>query len=101
MAYIKNVIASYSLFSTHFDSKHGRDSFQQPNSCDPSPTLCSVVFRSSFVRSSLLDLDHHGGNDLNRTIPLFYKPVSRKLSPKLVVIFRHLVKRGNFRRAED
>ena len=52
-----------SWFLAHFDAKQCRDSFQQPQACDPYPVLCSVAFRSSFIRKLLLDLDLYGGND--------------------------------------
>ena len=48
-----------SLFSAHFEARWCRDNFQQPYSCDLSLVLCSVVFRSIFVCSLLLDL--YGG----------------------------------------
>ena len=43
-----------SLFSAHFDANQCRY-FQQPYSCDPSPVLYTVAFRSNFVRSLLVD----------------------------------------------
>ena len=53
-----------SLLSAHFDAKQRKDSFQQPDSCDPSPVLCSVAIWLSFAHSLLLDLYSYGGNDL-------------------------------------
>ena len=85
-----------SLFSAHFEAKQCRDSFQQPHSCDPTPVLYSVAFRSSSLCSLLLDLDPYGGNDLDSVFLLFCKQVARELGSKLAVIFRHLVKRGSF-----
>ena len=85
-----------SLFSTHFDAKQYRDSFLQLHSCNPFPVLCSVVFKSSSIRSLLLDLDLYGGYDPDDMFPLFYKQVTRELAPKLAVIFRHLIKGGSF-----
>ena len=35
----------------------GGDYFHQPHSCDSSPVLCSVAFRSGFICSLVLDLD--------------------------------------------
>ena len=49
-----------SLVSAHFYAIKGRDSFQQSHSCDPSPVLHFIAFRSCFVRSLLLDLDSYG-----------------------------------------
>ena len=60
--------ADETLFSVHFDAKYCRDSVVQPHS---SPVLCSVVFRSSFVRSLLLNLVLYGGNDPDGLFPLF------------------------------
>ena len=48
-----------------------RDSFQQLHSYDPSPVLCSVDFRSSVIRSLLLDLDPYYGNDPGGMFSLF------------------------------
>ena len=62
----------------------------------PSSVLWSGACRSSFVRSLVLDLYPYVGSDLDGMFPLFYKQVTRKLSPKLAVIFRHLVKRSRF-----
>ena len=44
----------------------------------------------------LLDLDPYGKNNPDGMLPLFFKQVARELTPKLTVIFRYLVKRGNF-----
>ena len=70
--------------------------FQQPQACGPSPVLCSVAFRSSFICSLLLALDSYGGNDPDDMFPIFYKRVAPKLASKLAVIFRHLVRVGSF-----
>ena len=48
------------IFSAYFDAKQCRDSCQQSHSCDLSPVLSSVAFRSSFIHSLLLDLDPYG-----------------------------------------
>ena len=85
-----------SFFSGHFDAKQCRDSFQQPHSCDPFLVLSFVAFQSSSIHSLLLDLDSNRGNDPDAIFPLFCKQVIRELSPKLAVIFRHLVKWGSF-----
>ena len=70
--------------------------FQQPHSGNHSPVLCSVAFRSSFVRSLLPDLDSYFVNDSDTMFLLFYKQAARELAYKLTVIFRHLVKRDSF-----
>ena len=84
------------MFSAHFDAKQCMDSFQQPHICDPSSVLCSVAFRSSFIRRLLLDPDSYGGNDPAVLLPLFYRQVALELALKLAVIFRYLVRRGSF-----
>ena len=73
-----------------------RDSFLQPHSCDPSPVLYSVAFQTSLVSRLLLNLNPYGENDPDELFSLFYKQVAQELAPKLAVIFRHLVKGGNF-----
>ena len=45
------------------------------------PALCSVAFRSSFIRSLLLDPS--SVNDPEGMFQLFYKQVTRELAPKL------------------
>ena len=48
------------LLSDHFDGKQSRESVDLPLTCHPSPSLTSFAFRSSEVRSLLLDLDLYG-----------------------------------------
>ena len=60
-----------SLFSAHFDAKQNRDSFQQPQACDPSPVICFVAFRPNFICNLLLDLDSYCKNDFDGMFPLF------------------------------
>ena len=84
-----------------FDAKQGRDNFQQSHSCDLSPVLCCVAFRSSFVRSLLLNLDPYGGSDPDGMFSLCYKQVTRELAIKLAVVFRPLVIRGILRFVRD
>ena len=61
-----------------------------------SPILCSVAFRSNIIRRLLRDMDPCGGNDSDGMFSLFYRQVARELTPKLAVIFRHLVRGGKF-----
>ena len=75
------------MFSAHFDAKQCRNSFQQLHACDPSPVLCSVAFRSSFIRRLLLDLNLCGGNAHDGMFPLFYRQVARELELKLALQF--------------
>ena len=72
------------------------DSFHTPHFCDLTPVLCSVAFRSSFIRSLLLDLDPYGENNPDGMFSFFYKPVARELALKFGCNFRHLVKGGSF-----
>ena len=58
--------------------------------------MCSVVLRSSFARSLLLDVNPYGGNDPDVIFSPFTKQVARELTHKLVVIFEHMVKRNSF-----
>ena len=51
-----------SFFSAYFNAKKCSDSFQQPHACASSPVLCSVAFRSSFIRRLLLDMDPSSEN---------------------------------------
>ena len=83
------------MFSAHFDAKQCRDSFQQPQACDPSP-VCSSAFRSNCICSLLLELDSYGGNYHDGMVPHFYKQGIWELASKLAVIFRHLVRGGSF-----
>ena len=83
----------------HFDAKQWRNNLQQPHSCDPYSVLCSVAFRSSLVRSLLLDLNPHGENAPDEMFPQnvpLHKPVAWELAPKLAIISRHLVRGGSF-----
>ena len=68
---VRSAYKKASIFSAHSDAKQSRDSFHQPHSCHPSSVLCSVAFRSCFIRSLLLDLNPYGGNNLDGMCPLF------------------------------
>ena len=84
-----------SLFSARFVAK-GQRKFLAAT-YDPTRVLCSVVFWSSFVHSLFLDLDSYDGSSPDGMFPFFTSRFSFwLLGPKLVVIFRHLVKRGSF-----
>ena len=48
-----------------------------------------------------LNLDPYGGNNLDGMFLLFYKQVAQERVPKLVVVFRYLVKGLVFRHAGD
>ena len=55
---------------------------------------CVLLSTGLAVRSLLLDLDSYSGNDQHGMVPLFYKPVTGKLVPKLAAIFKRQVKGG-------
>ena len=84
------------LLSDHFDGKQSRESVDLPLTCHPSPSLTSFTFRSSEVRSLLLDLDPYGGSDPLGMFPLFLKRTADVLVPRLSVVFRRLVCLGSF-----
>ena len=51
------------LLLDHFDNKQSREAVDLPLTCHPSPSFTTFAFRSSEVRSLLLDLDPYGGTD--------------------------------------
>ena len=61
------------LLSDHFDSKQSRETVDLRLTCHPSPGLTTFVFRSSEVRSLLLDLDPYGGTAPLCMFPIFIK----------------------------
>jgi hypothetical protein len=58
--------------------------------------MSSFAFRSGEVRRLLSGLDAYGGTDPAGLFPLFYKKTVVVLAPKLSVIFRRLIKSGEF-----
>ena len=64
-------VGNVDLLSDHFDGKQSRESVDLPLTCHPFPSLTSFAFRSSEVRSVLLDLDPYGGSDPLGMFPLF------------------------------
>ena len=84
------------LLSDRFDSKQFRKSIDLPLTCHPSPSLVTFAFRSSEVRSLLLDLDSCGGTDPMGMFPLFLKRTADVLAPRLSVVFRRLLRLGSF-----
>ena len=51
------------LLPDHFDSKQSKEAIDLPLTCRRSPSLTTFAFRSSEMRSLLLDLDPFGGTD--------------------------------------
>ena len=71
------------LLSDHFDGKHSQESVDLPFTCHPSPRLTTFAFRSSEVRSLLLELDPYGGTDELGMFPLFLKRTADVLDPSV------------------
>ena len=84
------------LLADHFRSKMSREAVEIPSGCFPSPTLNTVAFRSSELLNILQNLDEHGGVDTNGLFPSFFKRFAKIFAPKLAVLFRKLIKGGNF-----
>ena len=85
------------LLSDHFNSKQSREAVDLPLSCHPSLSgLTTFAFRLSKVRHLLLDLDPYGGTDPLGMFPLFLKRTADVIAPRLGVVFRRLVRLGNF-----
>ena len=59
------------LLSDYFNSKQSRESVDMTPTCHPSPSLATFAFRSSEVKSLLLDLDPCGGTDSLGMSPSF------------------------------
>ena len=57
------LVGKADLLSDHFHSKQSREAVDLPHTSHPSPSLTTFAFRSSGVRSLLLDLDPCGGTD--------------------------------------
>ena len=72
------------LLSDHFDSKQSREAVDLPLTCHPSPSFTIFAFRSSKVRTLLLDLDPYGGTDPLGMFPLFLKRTADVMAPVLV-----------------
>ena len=84
------------LLSDSFINKQRDQELLLPLTCFPSAKLSTVAFKSSELRTYLLDLDTYGGTDPDGFFPLFFKKIAVKLAPKLAVVFRLLLKSGNF-----
>ena len=84
------------LLSDHFDSKQSREAVDLPLTCHASPSFTTFAFRSSEVRRLLLDLDPYGGIGPLGLFILFLKRTADVMVPRLSVVFRRLVRLGNF-----
>ena len=84
------------LLSDHFNGTQSMESVDLPLTCHLSPGLTTIAFRSSEVKHLLLALDSYGGTDTSGMFPLFLKRTFDVLVPRLSVVFRRLVRLGNF-----
>ena len=84
------------LLPDHFDSKQSREAVDLPLTSHPSPSFTTFAFRSSEVRSLLLDFDPYGGTDPLSMFPLFLKRTADAMDIRLTVVFRRLVRLGRF-----
>ena len=74
------------LLSDHFDSKQSREAVDLPLTCHLSPSFTTFAFRSSEVRSLLLDLDPYGRTDPLGIFPLAYiKGYVSSCKPSLLI----------------
>ena len=84
------------LLSCFFYSKQSRNSLTWPDTCHNRPGLVGMAFKSREVFRLLSELDPHGGTDPLGFFPLFFKRLAVVLAPKLSVLFRTLLRRGEF-----
>ena len=84
------------MMSPHFDGKQSRDPVDLPSTCHPSPSFTTCAFRSWEVKRFLLDLDSYGSTDPLGIFPLFLKRTAEVLAPRLVVVFRRLLRVCSF-----
>ena len=84
------------LLSDHCDRKQSRVSVDLLVTCHPSHSLITFAFRSSEVKSLLLNLDPYGGTHPLGMLPLLLKRTADVLAPRLIVVFRRLLCLGSF-----
>lgn len=84
------------LLSDVFKNKQCGDSLELPPACFPEASLVGFAFKSKEVLNILSDLDSYGGLDPTGVFPLFLKETRAVLAPKLSVIFRKLIRSGDF-----
>ena len=85
-----------SLLSDVFKSKQCDDALELPPTCFPEVSLSRFAFKSKDVLRLLAELDSYGGLDPNGLLPVFLKRNRTILAPKLSVIFRILLRTGEF-----
>ena len=86
------------LLSEVFKSKQCGDTLELPPTCFPEVSLSRFAFKSKEVLGLLADLDSYGGLDPNGLLPIFLKRNRAFLAPKLSVVFRILLRTGDFPR---
>ena len=74
------------LLSDHFDSKQSIESADLPLTFHPSPSLSTILFRSSEVRRLLFDLDPYGYTDPLGMFPSFLERTADVMAPHLSVL---------------
>ena len=84
------------LLSDVFKSKQCSDTLELPPTCFPEASLKRFALKSKEIHKLLSDLDPHGGLDSNGLLPIFLKKNSAFLAPKLAVVFRILIRSGDF-----
>jgi hypothetical protein len=84
------------LLNSHFDSKPCRLGIELPSTCHPEGKMSSFAFRSGEVRRLISGLDAYAGTDLACLFSLFYKKAAAVLAPKPSIIFRKLIRSGEF-----
>ena len=84
------------ILADHFNSKMSRDSISIPSGCIPEPKLNSIAFKSFEIQKILENLDEHGSVDPNGLFPSFFKRFSGIFAPKLALLFRKLIRVGDF-----
>ena len=84
------------LLSDVFKNKQCGDTLELPPACFPQASLVGFAFKSKEVLNILSDLDSYGGLDPTGVFPLFLKNTRVILAPKLSVIFRKLIRSGDF-----
>ena len=84
------------LLSDHFDSMQSREAVELSLTCHTSPSFTTFTFWSREVRLLLSELDSYGGADPLGMFPPFLKRTADVMAPRLSIVFRRLVRLGNF-----
>ena len=87
-ALVSDPAGNAELLSTWFNSKQLRDIVELQQTCQPSP--------AREVERYLLDLDPNGRVDPSGCFPMFFRKTASVLAPKLICVFRRLLRCGEF-----